>query len=160
MEEEVSRVASEEWGLKMRGKRNRGKAVPNDQVGDLLEEIKELGDKLKGNESQLRLVKEQLGYVVRLLELIYGIEVFAKEMANKQLAEMVMESLIDGPKNISQITRDVREKKGRASRSLIARTLEDLRQRGLVDLVYEKQKRKVYALKRGEQSSSERGRSR
>gem|GEM_PF-3478765 len=141
----------------MDGNKNRGKAIPHDEARKLLERIKDLDDKLRGSESELKLVREQLGYVVRLLELIYGIEVFAKEMADKQLAEMIMESLIDGPKNISQVTRDVREKKGRASRSLVARTLEDLRSRGVVDLVYEKQKRKVYALKRGHESADPRG---
>jgi len=132
------------------GETNSRENVSGDKVERLIEDIKALEEKLHGNEVEIREVKAQLGYVVRLLELIYGIELVAKEVANKQMAELVMESLIDGPKNISQITEAIREKRGKASRSIVAKTLSELREKGLVELVSEREKEKVYGLRKRE----------
>jgi len=130
------------------GETNSRENVSGDKVERLIEDINALEEKLHGNEVEIREVKAQLGYVVRLLELIYGIELVAKEVANKQMAELVMESLIDGPKNISQITETIREKRGKASRSIVAKTLSELREKGLVELVSEREKEKVYGLRK------------
>jgi len=130
------------------GETNSRENVSGDKVERLIEDIKALEEKLHGNEVEIREVKAQLGYVVRLLELIYGIELVAKEVANKQMAELVMESLIDGPKNISQITEAIREKRGKASRSIVAKTLSELREKGLVELISEREKEKVYGLRK------------
>jgi len=132
------------------GETNSRENVSGDKVERLIEDIKALEEKLHGNEVEIREVKAQLGYVVRLLELIYGIELVAKEVANKQMAELVMESLIDGPKNISQITEAIREKRGKASRSIVAKTLSELREKGLVELISEREKEKVYGLRKRE----------
>jgi len=132
------------------GETNSRENVSGDKVERLIEDINALEEKLHGNEVEIREVKAQLGYVVRLLELIYGIELVAKEVANKQMAELVMESLIDGPKNISQITETIREKRGKASRSIVAKTLSELREKGLVELVSEREKEKVYGLRKRE----------
>ena len=134
----------------MDGETNSRENVSGDKVERLIEDIKALEEKLHGNEVEIREVKAQLAYVVRLLELIYGIELVAKEVANKQMAELVMESLIDGPKNISQITETIREKRGKASRSMVAKTLSELREKGLVELVSEREKEKVYGLRKRE----------
>lgn len=134
----------------MDGETNSRENVSGDKVERLIEDINALEEKLHGNEVEIREVKAQLGYVVRLLELIYGIELVAKEVANKQMAELVMESLIDGPKNISQITETIREKRGKASRSIVAKTLSELREKGLVELVSEREKEKVYGLRKRE----------
>jgi len=132
------------------GETNSRENVSGDKVERLIEDIKALEEKLHGNEVEIREVKAQLGYVVRLLELIYGIELVAKEVANKQMAELVMENLIDGPKNISQITEAIREKRGKASRSIVAKTLSELREKGLVELISEREKEKVYGLRKRE----------
>ena len=132
----------------MDGETNSRENVSGDKVERLIEDIKALEEKLHGNEVEIREVKAQLGYVVRLLELIYGIELVAKEVANKQMTELVMESLIDGPKNISHITEAIREKRGKASRSIVAKTLSELREKRLVELVSEREKEKVYGLRK------------
>jgi hypothetical protein len=70
-----------------------------------------------------------------------------KEIASDDLMTLILRTIVvRGPSNISQITRTVRQKRGKASRRIIALKLQTLEKLGAVEIVEQSSKKKVYDL--------------
>ncbi len=70
-----------------------------------------------------------------------------KEVSSDELMRCILRTIvIHGPRNISQITRDVQRIRGKASRRTIATKLRKLEKTGVVKVIQEKTKQKTYEL--------------
>jgi DNA-binding transcriptional ArsR family regulator len=70
-----------------------------------------------------------------------------KEVSFDELMRCIIRTIaVRGPRNISQITRDVQRTRGKASRRTVAAKLHRLEEMGAVKVVQEKAKQKTYEL--------------
>ena len=95
----------------------------------------------------LTLARVEVGLVYNLLD---NVDVVSKLpiMFRDDISIAIVLSLLEGPKNISKITEDVRRMRGKASRRIISEKLSQMEVNGLVKS-YQRGPSKYYVLKFG-----------
>lgn len=116
----------------------------------MINRLDNLETKIESYEEDRRIIetyKSLLNIYASVLGKIANLERLAR-LFSSDLDRAIVRVLSDGePRNISEITSEVKKLRGRASRRIIAERLRLLSQRGILDRV--EGKGKVYRLKRG-----------
>ncbi|AJC70890.1 ArsR family transcriptional regulator [Thermococcus guaymasensis DSM 11113] len=121
---------------------------------DLAREVQELRKALDAMKASFELVSQMAQSYLRLLNIYaeYGglsIDVVIPEIKHDPIAREIVKVLFDLKRaNVSQITRELKGRRGKASRNTVRAKLEELKGLGVVREIPSDDRGKVYALSR------------
>ncbi|MCD6524198.1 MAG: ArsR family transcriptional regulator [Thermococcus sp.] len=121
---------------------------------DLTREVQELRKALDAMKASFELVSQMAQSYLRLLNIYaeYGglsIDVVIPEIKHDPIAREIVKVLFDLKRaNVSQITRELKGRRGKASRNTVRAKLEELKGLGVVREIPSDDRGKVYALSR------------
>ncbi|AIU70892.1 ArsR family transcriptional regulator [Thermococcus eurythermalis] len=121
---------------------------------DLTREVQELRKALDAMKASFELVSQMAQSYLRLLNIYaeYGglsIDVVIPEIKHDPIAREIVKVLFDLKRaNVSQITRELKGRRGKASRNTVRAKLEELKELGVVREIPSDDRGKVYALSR------------
>ena len=121
---------------------------------DLAEEVQELRKALEAMKASFEVVSQMAQSYLRLLNIYaeYGglsIDVVIPEIKHDPIAREIVKVLFDLKRaNVSQITRELKGRRGKASRNTVRAKLEELEELGVVREIPTEDRGKTYALSR------------
>lgn len=121
---------------------------------DLAREVQELRKALDAMKASFELVSQMAQSYLRLLNIYaeYGglsVDVVIPEIKHDPIAREIVKVLFDLKRaNVSQITRELKGRRGKASRNTVRAKLEELKELGVVREIPSDDRGKVYALSR------------
>jgi len=121
---------------------------------DLAREVQELRKALDAMKASFELVSQMAQSYLRLLNIYaeYGglsIDVVIPEIKHDPIAREIVKVLFDLKRaNVSQITRELKGRRGKASRNTVRAKLEELKELGVVREIPSDDRGKTYALSR------------
>jgi len=121
---------------------------------DLAEEVQELRKALEAMKASFEVVSQMAQSYLRLLNIYaeYGglsIDVVIPEIKHDPIAREIVNVLFDLKRaNVSQITRELKGRRGKASRNTVRAKLEELEELGVVREIPTEDRGKTYALSR------------
>lgn len=121
---------------------------------DLTREVQELRKALDAMKASFELVSQMAQSYLRLLNIYaeYGglsIDVVIPEIKHDPIAREIVKVLFDLKRaNVSQITRELKGRRGKASRNTVRAKLEELKELGVVREIPSDDRGKTYALSR------------
>ncbi len=121
---------------------------------DLAREVRELRKALEAMKASFELVSQLAQSYLRLLSIYaeyggLGIDVAIPEIKHDPIAREIVKVLFDLKRaNVSQITRELKGRRGKASRNTVRAKLEELKKLGVVREIPSDERGKVYALSR------------
>ena len=121
---------------------------------DLTREVQELRKALDAMKASFELVSQMAQSYLRLLNIYaeYGglsVDVVIPEIKHDPIAREIVKVLFDLKRaNVSQITRELKGRRGKASRNTVRAKLEELKELGVVREISTGDRGKTYALSR------------